>query len=79
MPNVRAANKVKIGAWVDRTDAANLRLLAQSQGLHLSELIEKEMQRVLPRLITQAGTGCDAQRDMVKSDEEWAAVRTALR
>ena len=79
MPNVRAANKVKIGAWVDRTDAANLRLLAQSQGLHLSELIEKEMQRVLPPLITQAGTGCDAQQDMVKSDEEWGAVRTALR
>ena len=79
MPNVRAANTVKIGAWVARTDAANLRRLAESQGLHLSELIEKEMQRVLPRLTTQAIVESEAQRDVIKSDEEWGATRIALK
>lgn len=47
---MRAANKVKIGAWIDRMDAANLRRLAKSRGKHLSELIEEAMQRELPRL-----------------------------
>jgi hypothetical protein len=48
MPNVRAANKVKIGAWVDRLDAANLRQFAASQGLHVSTLIEAAVMKSLP-------------------------------
>jgi hypothetical protein len=50
MPNKRAANKVKIGAWVDRMDAANLRRLAEMRGQHLSTLIEEAMHRILPSL-----------------------------
>ena len=55
MPNVRAANKVKIGAWVDRVDAANLRQFAASQGLHVSTLIEAAVIKSLPMLFEQAG------------------------
>lgn len=54
MPNVRAANKVKIGAWVDRMDAANLRQFAASQGLHVSTLIEAAVIKSLPMLFSQA-------------------------
>ena len=54
MPNVRAANKVKIGAWVDKLDAANLRLFAASQGLHVSTLIEAAVIKSLPALYAQA-------------------------
>jgi len=54
MPNVRAANKVKIGAWVDRTDAANLRQYAASQGLHVSTLIESAVIRSLPLIFTRS-------------------------
>lgn len=54
MPNVRAANKVKIGAWVDRMDAANLRQFAASQGLHVSTLIEAAVIKSLPMLFAQA-------------------------
>jgi hypothetical protein len=54
MPNVRAANKVKIGAWVDRVDAANLRQFAASQGLHVSTLIEAAVIKSLPMLFEQA-------------------------
>jgi hypothetical protein len=55
MPNVRAANKVKIGAWVDRSDAANLRQYAASQGLHVSTLIESAVIRSLPMIFTRSG------------------------
>ncbi len=47
MPNVRASNKVKIGAWVDKIVAAKLRRFAASQGLHLSTLIEETLLDVL--------------------------------
>jgi hypothetical protein len=53
MPNVRAANKVKIGAWVDKMDAANLRQFAASQGLHVSTLIEAAVIKSLPALYAQ--------------------------
>lgn len=62
MPNVRAANKVKIGAWIDRMDAANLRRLAKSRGKHLSELIEEAVHRELPRLT--------AEEDAAESQDE---------
>lgn len=68
MPNVRAANKVKIGAWIDRMDAANLRRLAKSRGKHLSELIEEAMHRELPRLTTEAGAdGSQGQAQLTTS------------
>jgi hypothetical protein len=54
MPNVRAANKVKIGAWVDRLDAANLRQFAASQGLHVSTLIEAAVMKSLPMIFAEA-------------------------
>ena len=57
MPNVRAANKVKIGAWVDRMDAANLRQFAASQGLHVSTLIEAAVMKSLPMLFAEAIRG----------------------
>jgi len=57
MPNVRAANKVKIGAWVDRMDADNLRQFAASQGLHVSTLIEAAVMKSLPMLFSDAIRG----------------------
>jgi hypothetical protein len=54
MPNVRAANKVKIGAWMDRMDVRRLRDFAASQGLHLSSLIEATVLSALPRLMAEA-------------------------
>jgi hypothetical protein len=45
---------VKIGAWVDKMDAANLRQFAASQGLHVSTLIEAAVIKSLPALYAQA-------------------------
>ncbi len=78
MPNVRAANKVKIGAWVDRVDAAKLRRLAEVQGLHLSTLIEREMQRVLPRASSELGHK-EAGETLVRAAGGSAAIPTALK
>ncbi|RFC43857.1 MAG: hypothetical protein DVB28_001326 [Verrucomicrobia bacterium] len=61
MPNVRAANKVKIGAWVDRLDAANLRQFAASQGLHVSTLIEAAVMKSLPMILAEAA--CSLTQD----------------
>jgi hypothetical protein len=61
MPNVRAANKVKIGAWVDRLDAANLRQFAASQGLHVSTLIEAAVMKSLPMIFAEVA--CSLPQD----------------
>jgi len=78
MPNVRAANKVKIGAWVDRVDAAKLRRLAEVQGLHLSTLIEREMQRVLPRASSEPGHTEDGET-LFRAAGGSLAIPTALK
>lgn len=72
MPNVRAANKVKIGAWMDRMDVGRLRDFAASQGLHLSSLIEATVLSALPRLMAEAARAreVEEQKDFesVKKD-----------
>lgn len=63
MPNVRAANKVKIGAWMDRMDVRRLREFAASQGLHLSSLIEATVLSALPRLMAEAAHARELDRE----------------
>ena len=62
MPNVRAANKVKIGAWMDRMDVGRLRDFAASQGLHLSSLIEATVLSALPRLMADAARAREVEQ-----------------
>ena len=83
MPNVRAANKVKIGAWMDRMDVRRLRDFAASQGLHLSSLIEATVLSALPRLMAEAALARDLERkngfDSVGSEDSEYGELESLR